>query len=68
MDWLGSVLGIAGVLTAIKDIRIATSIWLISNIAFLIWGIISYAPSIAIMNFIYLSINIATIVIIWRKP
>ena len=68
MDWIGTLTGIAGAIIVIKDVRIATFIWLTSNIAFVCWGLYTGTLSIIALNAIYFIINSVTLIIRWRKP
>lgn len=69
MDWFGAVTSLLGGFLNGQDVRISTTIWLTSNIAFIVWGLIlGHNYAIGLMNVAHLVINSRTLIIRWRKP
>jgi hypothetical protein len=63
MDWFATITGIAGAFLNAHDARLATVVWLSSNVAFIAWSLATRNYSILTLNLVYLAINIRTLVV-----
>lgn len=63
MDWLATIAGISGAALNAYDVRLATAVWLTSNVAFLYWSIRKRERAIFTLNAVYFCINLMTLII-----
>src|SRR3989304_7509509 len=67
MDWFAASTSIIGAFINAHDARVATAVWLTSNVTFLIWSASTRTWSIFILNLVHLVINIRTLIVRYRK-
>lgn len=68
MDYIAVIAGITGAVINSKDVRLSTTIWLLSNLSFIVWATYTNTYSILILNVVYLIINSRTLIVRWHKP
>lgn len=67
-DSIGMICGMLGASANIGDVRISTSIWLVSNIGWLVWGLRNRVWTQVAMQVFYLVINVTALVVRWGNP
>jgi hypothetical protein len=67
-DTIGMLCGMLGASANIGDVRISTSIWLVSNVGWLVWGLRNRAWKLVAMQVFYLVVNVMALVVRWNNP
>jgi len=68
IDWIALVTGLAGAYINGKNVRISTSVWLVSNVCWIVWGIKTHNWTVVIQNIAFLAINTRTLILRWERP